>query len=75
MEDGTSDAAVALAALSICENLIAVLMDRNVLSREDIEEMLADAATVDATAAEAEVTAEAGEIIRDLMDGLTMRHH
>ena len=75
MNEHTGEAATALAALTICESLIALLMDRNVLTRDDVEDLLSDAAAVDSSAAETEVNAEAADIIRDVMDGLTARHH
>lgn len=74
MDEDRTDAAVALAALTIAENLLAVLMDRGVITREDVEELLLDAASVDSTAAESEVNAAAGDIVRDVMEGLTARH-
>lgn len=70
MHDNTSDTALALAALTICENLLAVLMDRNVLTAEDVEELLDDAVSV-----ERGVSIEAGEVIREVMDGLIEHRH
>lgn len=70
MHDNTSDTALALAALTICENLLAVLMDRNVLTAEDVEELLDDAVSVDRG-----VSIEAGEVIREVMDGLIEHRH
>lgn len=69
MMDKHGTDAAALAALTICENLIAVLMDREVLTREDVEELLSDAAAIDTG------LDEAGEVIRDIMEGLTARPH
>jgi hypothetical protein len=73
MDQRASDTAIALAALTICQNLIAVLMDRNLLTREDVEELLSDASQVGA--ADSDVNIEAGDVIREVMDGLTARHH
>lgn len=70
MHDNTSDTALALAALTICENLLAALMDRNVLTAEDVEELLDDAVSVDRG-----VSIEAGEVIREVMDGLIEHRH
>lgn len=68
----TSDAARALAALSICENLLAVLMDRELISPEDVEELLDDAANMQMGLGngDAQVGEEAAEVIRDILDGL-----
>lgn len=68
----TSDAARALAALSICENLLAVLMDRELISPEDVEELLDDAANMQVGLGngDAQVGEEAAEVIRDILDGL-----
>lgn len=67
-----SDTAVALAALSICQNILAVLLDRNVITREDIEELLADAAGVQHSLGDGDLALneEAAEVIQEVMDGL-----
>jgi hypothetical protein len=70
MHENTSEAALALAALTICENLIAVLMDRGLLTAVDVEELLADAISV-----ESEASLEAGDVIREVMDGLIEHRH
>lgn len=72
MKDPIGEAA-ALAALTICENLLAVLLDRNLLSREDVEELLSDAAAVD-EAGDTDTHHQAGDLIRQVMDGLATRH-
>lgn len=74
MDEDRTDAAIALAALTIAENLIAVLMDRGVISREDVEELLLDAASVDSAAADTDVNAAAADIVREVMEGLATRH-
>lgn len=74
MDNNTSDSAVALAALTITENLLAVLLDRGIISREDVEELLLDAANVDSSAADTEINAQAGDLVREVMEGLIMRH-
>ncbi len=74
MDEDRTDAAIALAALTIAENLIAVLMDRGVVSREDVEELLLDAASVDSAAADTDVNAAAADIVREVMEGLATRH-
>lgn len=74
MDNHTSDAAMGLAALTIAQNMLAVLMDRGVITREDVEELLLDAAQVDSTAADSEINAAAGDIVREVMEGLTARH-
>lgn len=67
-----SDTAIGLAALSICENLLAVLMDRKVISHEDVEELLGDAAGLQHLVdnGDAEINEEAAEIIQQVLDGL-----
>jgi hypothetical protein len=70
MHENTSEAALALAALTICQNLIAVLMDRGLLTAVDVEELLADAISV-----ESEANLEAGDVIREVMDGLIEHRH
>ncbi len=67
-----SDAALALAALSICENLLVTLIDRELISREDVEELLEDAAEGQSALGNGDFQAgeEAAEIIRDIMDGI-----
>lgn len=70
-----SDTAIGLAALSICENLLAVLMDRNVISHEDVEELLGDASGLQHSIGndESDVNEETAEIIQQVLDGLAAR--
>lgn len=74
MQDRASDTAIAMAALSICENMLAVLMDRNLLNRTDVEELLTDAAQVQENSApdseDAQANRQAAALIRQVIDGL-----
>jgi len=69
-----SDTAAAMAAISICENLLAVLLDRELLSPADVEEMLSEAAesvrAAGSSNGTAEATEEAAQLIVAVMDGL-----
>ena len=73
MADQPREAAVGLAALTITQSLLAVLLDRGILSREDLEELLAEAAATDAD--DGELAGEAGELVHDLMEALVPRTH
>lgn len=74
MADHPREAAIGLAALTITQSLLTVLLDRGVLSREDVEELLADA-TLSETDDESGLAAEAGDLIHDLMETLVPRAH
>ncbi len=73
MADHPREAAIGLAALTITQSLLAVLLDRGILSREDLEELLADAASTDMD--DDDVAGEAGELVHDLMEALVPRTH
>ena len=73
MADHPREAAIGLAALPITQSLLAVLLDRGILSREDLEELLADAASTDMD--DDDVAGEAGELVHDLMEALVPRTH
>lgn len=66
-----SDTALAMAALSICENLLAVMIDRDLLSVEDVAELLEDAAASQHMTQDGNGTGDqAADLIRQIADGL-----
>lgn len=68
--DEVDGRAVSMAALAICENLLAVLLDRDLLTLDDVEELLSDAAASQTVDEISEVNEQAAQIIRGVLDGL-----
>ncbi|MBF0374323.1 MAG: hypothetical protein HQL39_13020 [Alphaproteobacteria bacterium] len=72
MNGKVNQGATAAAALTICENLLAVLVDREVLTPEDVDELLSDSAGLLADA-EGEGGEEASALVEEIRTALAGR--
>ncbi|MBF0306721.1 MAG: hypothetical protein HQL40_16995 [Alphaproteobacteria bacterium] len=72
MNGKVNQGATAAAALTICENLLAVLIDREVLTPEDVDELLSDSAGLLADA-EGEGGEEASALVEEIRTALAGR--
>lgn len=72
MNGKVNQGATAAAALTICENLLAVLVDREVLTPEDVDELLSDSAGLLADA-EGEGGDEAAALVEEIRTALAGR--
>lgn len=73
MQDDPSGAAEGMAALGICESLLVALTDLNIISENDVDDLLADVETAHSQAAAESQTPDKHHavvtIVRRILDG------